>query len=244
MAFILPLRRIYLIIWFLFFYSIASLLSETNPQPRKHTLWQATNDFTGDQVVMFRYITAACWTIAIPAANISLDNIRGVSTENSIHTCFPLLAFKWCTISFSCVSIFVCSYTLCSVHLIFTRWCKCVHIFGGFLMLIFLFYLCGIQFNLLKEIKIMCLLHETRIYICDIRMNQTTERDTLYLSFVFLINPMRNSSGALFRSKHNVCVQIINLLDNTLKLALSAAHDRLRQPADPIHPFFKYHTHS
>lgn len=28
---------------------------ETNPQPRKHTLWQATSDFTGGQASMHRY---------------------------------------------------------------------------------------------------------------------------------------------------------------------------------------------
>ncbi|KAF3771696.1 hypothetical protein EJ110_NYTH58832 [Nymphaea thermarum] len=27
---------------------------ETNPQPRKHTLWQAANDFTGGQAVTYR----------------------------------------------------------------------------------------------------------------------------------------------------------------------------------------------
>lgn len=28
---------------------------ETNPQPRKHTLWQATSDFTGGQACIHRY---------------------------------------------------------------------------------------------------------------------------------------------------------------------------------------------
>lgn len=28
---------------------------ETNPQPRKHTLWQATSDFTGGQASVHRY---------------------------------------------------------------------------------------------------------------------------------------------------------------------------------------------
>lgn len=28
---------------------------ETNPQPRKHTLWQATSDFTGGQASLHRY---------------------------------------------------------------------------------------------------------------------------------------------------------------------------------------------
>ena len=28
---------------------------ETNPQPRKHTLWQASSDFTGGQASVYRY---------------------------------------------------------------------------------------------------------------------------------------------------------------------------------------------
>lgn len=28
---------------------------ETNPQPRKHTLWQATSDFTSGQASLHRY---------------------------------------------------------------------------------------------------------------------------------------------------------------------------------------------
>jgi hypothetical protein len=52
---------------FLFFHCCSFQLSrpplffrETNPQPRKHTLWQATSDFTGGQASMYRVHFIQC----------------------------------------------------------------------------------------------------------------------------------------------------------------------------------------
>ncbi|KAF3772075.1 hypothetical protein EJ110_NYTH57735 [Nymphaea thermarum] len=43
---------------------VPHLFRETNPQPRKHTLWQAANDFTGGQAVAYRN-----WWILLTAKN-------------------------------------------------------------------------------------------------------------------------------------------------------------------------------
>jgi len=46
---------------FMFFVCLTQLsrrplfFRETNPQPRKHTLWQASSDFTGGQASVYRY---------------------------------------------------------------------------------------------------------------------------------------------------------------------------------------------
>jgi hypothetical protein len=36
---------------------------ETNPQPRKHTLWQATSDFTGGQATTFKSVNLAVFQL-------------------------------------------------------------------------------------------------------------------------------------------------------------------------------------
>ena len=66
---LLSLQLIVLISLMQFFFFLFSLLMqlsrqplffrETNPQPRKHTLWQATSDFTNEQASINRYLVEA-----------------------------------------------------------------------------------------------------------------------------------------------------------------------------------------